>query len=130
MVPVTNKASSNKQVHFMDKNGPNVTNIGVNQQVNDRITRHVGDGAHFMANTIQTSSKGELANYYHQSLGSPTMWSILNIFENHPAELMPMPGMDKDLITKYLKPSIAKAKGHMVRVRNTYAQHTATDQQS
>ena len=30
---------------------------------------------------------------------------------------MSMPGMDKDLVTKYLEPSTATAKGHMVRVR-------------
>ena len=55
----------------MDKIGPTMTNIGVNQQVNDRIATHVGGRAHFIANTIQTSSKGELANYRHQSLDSP-----------------------------------------------------------
>ena len=48
----------------MSKIGPNVTNIGVNQQVNDRIASYVGVGAHFMANAIQISSKGNLANYH------------------------------------------------------------------
>ena len=31
-----------------------------------------------MANAIQTSSKGELDNYHHRSLGSPTTWLMLN----------------------------------------------------
>ena len=70
-----------------------------------------------MANAIQTSSKDELTNYHHHSLGSPTMWPMLNASKNHPAELMSMPGMNKDLVTKYLEPSTATAKGHMVRVR-------------
>ena len=42
---------------------------------------------------------------------------MLNAVKNHPSELMSMPSMDKDLITKYLEPSTATAKGHMVRVR-------------
>ena len=70
-----------------------------------------------MVNTIQISSRGELANYYHQSLGSPTMLSMLNALKNHPDELLSMLGMNKDLITKHLQPSTATAKGHMVRVR-------------
>ena len=89
---------------------------------------YFGGSNHFMANAIQTSSKGELANYHHQSLGSPTMWSILNVLKNHPAELMSMPGMNKDLITRYLEPPIATAKGHMIRVQKRFNQHTATDQ--
>ena len=70
-----------------------------------------------MVNAIQTSSKGELVNYHHQSLGSPTTSAMLNALKNHPTEFMSMPGMDKDLITKYLEPSTATAKGHLVRVR-------------
>ena len=37
--------------------------------------------------------------------------------QEHPSELMSIPGMYKHLITKYLEPSTATAKGHMVRVR-------------
>ena len=36
--------------------------------------------------------------------------------KKHPAELMSMPGMDKDLITKYLDLSTVTSKDHMVRV--------------
>ena len=73
---------------------PNDTHFGVNQQVNDEMKAHFGDNNHFMINTIQTSSKGELANYHHQSLGSPTTWAMLNALKNHPTELISMPGME------------------------------------
>ena len=58
MIHITNKTNFDQQAHFMNKLGPGVTSIDVNQQVNDQITTHVGDGVHFMANTIQTSSNG------------------------------------------------------------------------
>ena len=114
--PNYHKANSQEQSTSVDIICPNITNIGVNQQVNNNIAAHFGGGTHVMANAIETSSKGELANYHHQSLGSPTMWSILNVLKNHPAELMSMPGMNKDLITRYLEQSTATAKEHMVRV--------------
>ena len=68
----------------MGKIGPNITNIGVNQQVNDNIATYVGGGAHFMANAIKTSSKEKVTNSHHQSLGSPTTWSMLNTLKNDP----------------------------------------------
>ena len=53
---------------------------------------------------------------------------MLNALKNHPTELMSMPGMDKDLVAKYLEPSTATAKGHMVRVRKKILDlHTAID---
>ena len=82
--------------------------------MNDEMKAHFSGSNHFMANVVQTSSKGELANYHHQSLGSPTTWSMLNTLKNHPAELISMPGMNKDLIARYLEPPTATAKGHMV----------------
>jgi hypothetical protein len=73
MVPITNKINSDQQAYLtMSKNGPTVTNVSVNQQVNDRIIMHCGGGSHFMANTIQTNSSSELDNYHHQPLGSST----------------------------------------------------------
>ena len=69
-----------------------------------------------MVNAIQTSSKGEFANYHQQSLGSSTKWSMLDALQNYPAKLRSMLGMNKDLITTYLEPSTATSKGHMVRV--------------
>ena len=50
---------------------------------------------------------GELTNYHHRSLGSPTIWSVLNAFKNNPAELISMPGKSKDLITEYIELSTA-----------------------
>ena len=47
--------------------------------------------------------------------------------QNHPTELMSMPGMDRDLVTKYLEPSTATAKGHMFRVRKILDLHTAIE---
>ena len=44
MVQITKKT--------MSKSRPNVINIGVNQQVNDRIAAYFGRGAHFIANAI------------------------------------------------------------------------------
>ena len=103
----------------MHVNDPNATYFGVNQQVTDGTKAPFGDSNHFMANAIQTSSKSELANYHHQSLGSPTTWSMLNALKNHPSKLMPIPGMNKGIIPRHLEPSTAIAKGHMARVRNT-----------
>ena len=71
-----------------------------------------------MANEIHTSSKGGLAKYCHHPLDSPPMGSMLNALINHQG----------DLITKYLEPSTATAKGHMVRIqKTTFAQHRATN---
>ena len=77
MVPITNKASpyiANK----IENVTPSVENVGVNQQVHQSTKAHFGSETHCITNAIQTSSKGELANYHHQSLGSPTTWSMLN----------------------------------------------------
>ena len=65
MVPIKNKANASKQAHCMHKNDPNDTYFGVDQQVNDDMEGHFCDSNHFMDNAIQTSSKGELANYHH-----------------------------------------------------------------
>ena len=113
---IKDKANASKRAHFMHKDEPNDTYFGVNQQVNDDVKEHFGDSTHFMANAIQTSSKGELANYHRQLLSSPTTWSTLSALINHPGELMSMPGMNKDLITRYFEPLTATAKGHMVQV--------------
>jgi hypothetical protein len=55
---------------------------------------------------------------------------MLNVIKHHPAELIPMLGIDNDLINKYTEPFTTTSKGHMVRVKKNYAQHTATDQSS
>ena len=117
MVPIKDKVNASKRAHFMHKIDPNDTYLGVNQQVNDDLKAHVGGSNHFMANAIQTSSKGELANYHHQSVGSPTTWFMLNTLKSHPAEVIAVPGTNKDLIARYLEPSKATARRHMVKVR-------------
>ena len=111
--------TANKQI-FMHVNDPNDTYFGVNQQVNNDMK------IHFMGNAIQTSFKGELDDYHHQSLGSPTIWLMLNALKNYPTELISMPGMNKDLITRYFEPSTATAKGHMIRVQ-TYIRSIHSD---
>ena len=78
MIPIKDKANASKQANFMHVPGPNDTHFGVNQQVNKDTKAHFGGSNHFMAYAIQTNSKGELSNYHHQSLGSPTPWSMLN----------------------------------------------------
>jgi hypothetical protein len=37
-----------------------------------------------------------------------------NVPKTHPEELMSMPGMNKELLIRYLEPSTATVKGHMV----------------
>ena len=50
---------------------------------------------------------------------------MLNALKNHPDELLTMPGMNRELVTKYLEPSTATAKGHMVPSRkNTNSTHS------
>ena len=73
MAPVTNKATSQEQATFVGNIHPSITNIGVNQQVDNTMAVNFDCGTHFMANAIQTRLRGDLANYHHQSLGSPTM---------------------------------------------------------
>jgi hypothetical protein len=38
---------------------------------------------------------------------------IAECLKKNPSEVMPIPGMDKILITKYLEPATATAKGSM-----------------
>jgi hypothetical protein len=78
--------------------------------VNDDMRAHFGGSTQFIANVIHTSPKGELAS-------SPATGSMLNTLKDYPAELMSMPGMNKDLITRYVEPSRATTKKHMARVR-------------
>ena len=69
----------------------------------------------YAANIIPTSSKAELAMYYHQCFGSPPKSTMLKAIQNR--QLRSFPGLDYELISKYLPPSTATAKGHMVRTR-------------
>ena len=78
MALYSQQVNSQERAMCVAKSGTNTTDIGVNQQMNYNIPTHFSDGSPFIANTIQTSSKDELAKYYHQTLGSPTTWSMLN----------------------------------------------------
>ena len=69
----------------------------------------------FLGNLIPTSSQEELAMYYHQCLCSPPKSSMLKAIRNN--QLASFPGLTYELISKYLPPSSATDKGHMVRTR-------------
>ena len=77
--------------------------------------------SHLANNTVHTSTKAELASYYHQCLGSPPKSAILRVLRSHPDELQSFPGLTKELM-KYLPPSAATAKGHMVRVLSVWGE--------
>ena len=51
MVHITSKANSQEQATFVGNIGPGITNIDVNQQVNNNMAVHVGGKIYFMANT-------------------------------------------------------------------------------
>ena len=72
MVSITNRSNSKEQAKCVGKIDPTATHGGVKQQVN-------GGGAHLVANAMQNSSRGELTNYHHQSLGSSPTWLMMNI---------------------------------------------------
>ena len=78
----------------------------------------------FLGNIIPTSSKEELAMYYHQCLCSPPRSTLLKAIRN--GQLRSFPGLTYELIAKHLPPSTATEKGHMVRtrqgVRSTHSQ--------
>jgi len=65
------------------------------------------------ANTIQTSTKEELAQFYHQCLLSPPKPTLLQGTDNQPFKTFP--GLTYELISKHLPPSTATDKGHMKR---------------
>ena len=45
---------------------------------------------------IPTSTKAELARYYHQCMGSPPKSALLRTLRNHPKELETFPGLNKN----------------------------------
>ena len=73
--------------------------------------------ANNMVQTLDTSSKEEMAKFHHQTLGSPPVSTLLRVLRKHPDELSTFPGITRELITKHLPPSTATAKGHMTRTR-------------
>ena len=77
---------------------------------------HVQTVQQYAANLIPTSSREELAMYYHQCLCSPPKSTLLKAIRNN--QLSSFPGLTYELIAKYLPESAATDKGHMVRTRS------------
>ena len=67
------------------------------------------------SNIIPTSTKEKLAMYFHQCLCSPPKPALLKAIRNN--QLDSIPDIAYDLIAKYLPPSTATEKGHMIRTR-------------
>ena len=67
-------------------------------------------------NLITTSSRSELALFYHQVLSSPPKSTLLRAIKNKQLKLFP--GLTYDLIKNHLPESCpATEKGHMVQRR-------------
>ncbi len=64
---------------------------------------------------MESSTKPELATFYHQTVCSPPKSTFLKAIRN--GQFRSFPGLTYDLISKYLPPSTATEKGHMVRKR-------------
>ena len=80
------------------------------------------------ANTIQISTKEELAQYYHQCLLSPPKPAILQAIDNQPFKTFP--GLTYELISNHLPPSTATDKGHMKRRNQISAAHGVINKRS
>ena len=78
-------------------------------------------------NIILTSTKEELAMYFHQCLCSPPKSSLLKAIYNN--QLDSIPDLAYDLITKHLPPSTATKKGHMIRTRQGARSTTSNHQE-
>ena len=64
---------------------------------------------------VETSSRAELAMFYHQILCSPPKTTLLKAIKNK--QLETFPGLTYELINHHLPESTATHKGHMVRRR-------------
>lgn len=64
---------------------------------------------------FETSSKEELAMYYHQTVCSPPKTTFLNSIQNN--QFNSFPGITYDLIVQHLPPSKVAAQGHMAKLR-------------
>ena len=67
------------------------------------------------SNIVETSSREELAMFYHQIMGSPPKSTLLKAIKNN--QLQSFPGLTYGLIKNHLPPSTATHKGHMTRKR-------------
>ena len=66
-------------------------------------------------NVLETSSKEELAMYYHQTICSPPKTTFLKAIRNN--QFKSFPGLTYELIAQHLPPSKATAQGHMTKLR-------------
>jgi len=95
----------------------------------DKMRRYVGNQQeHSAANVFHTTTKADLAQYFHQCLFSPPTTTLLKAIKND--QLLSFPGLTPELITKHLPESTATWKGHMHRtrkgIRSTRKQDTST----
>ena len=81
----------------------------------------------FANNAIQTSTKEELAQYYHQCILSPTKPNLLQAINNQPFQTFP--GLTYELISKHLPPSTAMYKGHMKRCKQNIRSTQSNEQE-
>ena len=75
----------------------------------------IQQGREYVNNAIPTSSRAELAMYYHQTMCSPPKSTFLKAIKN--GHFITFPGLTYELISKHLPPSTATEKGHMTRTR-------------
>ena len=129
MIPLQDTSSCDDS-NTSTRNYTNVNNTPPNKYTGHTHQTHTNNesfgeqGTTHQSNfLIPTSTKADLAQYYHQCMGSPPKSALLRTLRNHQKELETFPGLDKKLITKYLPPSKATAKGYMVRVRNGVKLH-------
>ena len=99
--------------HFFDpKNGFSndvfsVRKLQLEEKIRDsQITRQL------ISAIVETSSKAELAMFYHQILCSPPKTTLLKAIKNK--QLETFPGLTYELINHHLIGSTATHKGHMV----------------
>ena len=71
---------------------------------------------HIINNVIPTNSKPILKMYHNQTLGSPSVPTIVKACRKN--QLNTFPGLDSTLILRHLPRSRATAKGHMIIPRS------------
>ena len=87
-----------------------LTSNSLNDASQPSSTEDAEETTAFAFSAYNTSSKGELAQYHHQSLWSPPTSTVLKAIQND--QLKAFPGLTTDLL-KHLPPSTATHKGHM-----------------
>ena len=114
MIPITENATANQP--------PTTSPANINQAAKVILTTR--EIAH---HAMQTSTREELAQYYHQCLLSPPKPTLLQAIDNQPFKTFP--GLTYELISKHLPPSTATDKGHMKR-RKQNIRSTRSNQQA